>query len=240
MSNTAMIVRADTREVAFTPQAGELKQLALAGAALVARVSNADEQAVAVDALKELQRIIKLTEDSRTAAKAPLLELGRAIDAAAKQFVSEIAEERDRISQLVADYQQLEQARARAEQQRLNAELTALERARAEAIAQAKSHEEIDAINARHDDLVAAQQADNPAPTPPRTDGMTVRTEWDITIVDVWKLARAHPACVNITPRLSDIKALLDAGVTVAGVRAEKKVVAGVRVGKTGTLTVSV
>lgn len=51
-----------------------------------------------------------------------------------------------RISRLVGDFQQLEQARARAAEQARNAELLRLEREKAEAIAKANSHEQVDAI----------------------------------------------------------------------------------------------
>jgi multidrug efflux pump subunit AcrA (membrane-fusion protein) len=64
---------------------------------------------------------------------------------------------------------------------------------------------------------------------PAVAQGQSVRTEWQLDIVDIWALARAHPACVTITPRLSEIKALLDAGAKVVGVSAKRVTIAGVR-----------
>ena len=42
----------------------------------------------------------------------------------------------------------------------------------------------------------------------------------------------AHPVCVKIEPRLSEIKNLLDAGVKVSGVTAKREIKAGVTSGK--------
>lgn len=241
MSELAMMKRDDAGlSVSFTQAANELKELALSGSALVAKVTNASEQEVAVEALKEVQRIISLAEKARVSAKEPILEFGRKIDHAAKMFVAELGEEKVRLGALIADFQSLEQARIRAEQQAQQAELSRLEKERAEAAAKAKSHDELDAINKAHDDKVAAQESAAPVASPVRTDGQFVRTDWEITVTDVWTLARAHPACVNITPRLSDIKSLLNAGVKVAGVKAEKKVTASVRASRSGPVTVEV
>jgi hypothetical protein len=41
-------------------------------------------------------------------------------------------------------------------------------------------------------------------------------------VSDIWTLARAHPGCVEIKPRLFEIRQLLDAGAKVAGVTANK------------------
>jgi len=56
-----------------------------------------------------------------------------------------------------------------------------------------------------------------------------VKTEWEITVTDKYTLARYHPNCVKITPLLSEIKLLLDEGLPVRGVDAEKVVKASVR-----------
>ncbi len=67
-----------------------------------------------------------------------------------------------------------------------------------------------------------------PVAAPIRAEGQRVREEWNVTVTDIWMLARVHPGCVKIEPRLSEIKELLDAGVKVAGILAKKEIKAGV------------
>jgi len=102
---------------------------------------------------------------------------------------------------------------------------------RQKAAAQAKSHDELDRIQAQHSDAMAALSA---APTyqPVKASGQRVREEWSITVTDIWLLARAHPGCVKIEPRLAEIKSLLDAGAKVAGVTATRETRSGVSAGR--------
>ncbi len=64
-----------------------------------------------------------------------------------------------------------------------------------------------------------------------RQAGQVVKTDWEITVTNPWELAKFHPDCVKIEALLSPIKAALNEGRTVKGVKAEKKTVANVRVG---------
>lgn len=67
---------------------------------------------------------------------------------------------------------------------------------------------------------------------PVRVRGQSVRTEWKIEVTDIHLLYRAHSICVKLEPCITEIKALLDAGVEVKGVRASKEVQSGVRLGR--------
>lgn len=62
-----------------------------------------------------------------------------------------------------------------------------------------------------------------------RAPGESNRTDWEIVVVNPYELAKFHPDCVRIEPLLTPIKSALNAGITVKGVRAEKKFTAGVR-----------
>jgi hypothetical protein len=279
MSDQAVIIRDDARlAVSFSQEALALKERALEVGALIGRVTDAMEQNAAVAAQTELQKILALAEKARKAVKAPIIDYGRKIDAAAEKFTDELKAEMLRISRLVADYQQLEAARVRAaeqarlaeaakleaerraaelaafreaelQKQRLDAEAAELARNQAEAknaedrarcevarlelerqqaLAQAASHEQLDRINEQHAQAVA----DLPVAAPVRAEGQRVREEWAITVTDIWLLAKAHPVCVKIEPRLSEIKQLLDAGVKVAGVTAKREIKAGVTGGR--------
>jgi len=224
--STAMIQRDDGRlTISFTPEAQALKESALECGALIGRVSNADEQEAAVKAQLELRRLLKLIEDARKSAKEPVIDFGRKIDRTAAEFKAELDQEHLRITQLVADFQALEQARVRAAEAARQKELDELERKRQEELSNAKSHEDMDKINERANQEAAAVRVVAPA----RVEGQIVREDWDIQITDVWLLARSHPGCIKIEPRMSEIRQLLDAGIKVAGVSAKKIVKAGVR-----------
>lgn len=126
---------------------------------------------------------------------------------------------------------------AEREAQRLAAMATSVaEKAKAEALrvevekqralAAAQSHEALDAVNAHFDEKAAAM----PTLTAPiRAEGQIVRQDWDVVVSDIWLLAKAHPTCVKIEPRISEIKELLRLGVQVRGVTARAIIRAGVR-----------
>lgn len=230
MSN-ALMVRDDGRmSVAFTQSAIALRDAALEQAALVGRVANADEQQTAVLAQAALAEILTNVEKARKAAKEPVLNFGRAIDDAAKVFVTEAKSEQLRVGGLVSDFQNLERIRIQAARDAENARLAQLERERAAALAQAETVEKVNAIQEQFSNRARDEAPPPQSITAARATGQRVREEWNIEVVDIWLLAKAHPGCVKIEPRLNEIKSLLDAGIKVAGVRAAKEIRAGVSV----------
>lgn len=277
MSGKALIIRNDAKlSITFTPAAVELKESALGLAALINRVSTPDENANAVEAQKELKRILGLCEAARKQCKEPILDFGRAIDQGAKQFSSEIDAEFHRVTKLVADFQALELEKqraaeaarrleeqklqrereleerrireaAQAEANRLAAEQAEAERAakaarnaseRAEAdslqheidrqkkLAEAKTHEQLEATQERFNQAAQALPVFEPA----RVKGQTVSEEWECTVTDIHLLYRHHPNCIAMTPLMSEIKALVKAGTIPKGVHARKVVKPTVRV----------
>lgn len=202
-----------------------LKSAALDVAAPITRVDNAEENEAAVKAQIALNDITRAIETARKKVKEPVLEFGRKIDRTARAFAKELEDELLRVSRLIGDYAALENARSRASEALRNAELSEIEIERQHELAGATSHEERDEINERYDRQAASTQAE--APT--RAKGQIVRTDWEIEVTNAHLLAKCHPNCVNITPRLSDIKELLNLGVDVKGIKAEKVTVAGVR-----------
>ena len=214
--------------VAVTVEAWGKHNAALEVAALIGRVSCAEEQQSAVDAQKHLATLLKEAETSRKAVKEPVLIYGRAIDDAAKKFSDELRQEELRITRLISDFQALEMAKVRAAQAVENERLAALERERQLALKEAKSHEHLDAINAEFD--TRTRDEAKPPVAPVRAEGQVVREEWQFEVTDVWALAAKHPECVKAPePRRLEIKALLDAGVKVTGVKAWKGVTSAVR-----------
>lgn len=231
MSETAIIRRDDANLlVSFTEEAVKMRDDALALSGVVGKVTNADENTSAVLAQTELQRILKLAEDARVACKAPVLDFGKKIDSAKKAFVADLDAEMLRVSTLVGNFQAVEQAKARAAENARLAELSRLEKEKAEALAKANSHEQIDAIQEHYANKIAVEAA--PPTAPVRADGQVVKQDWDITVSNPYELAKYHPACVKIEPRLSEIKQLLNDGVTVKGIVATRVTKSSVRLGK--------
>jgi hypothetical protein len=224
--STALIVRDDSQlSVVITAEATQLKEAALESASLVCKVANATQNENAVAALTEIKRVKKLVEESRQAAKAPILDFGRAIDTAAKTFSDPLTREEMRINRLVGDFQALEEAKKRDAEIARRKELEEIERKKFEALSQAQSHEEREAIQER-----ACEEAKAlPVAAPVRAQGQVVSEVWSFEVTDIWTLARAHPTCVKIEARPSEIKALLSAGAQVVGVKAWKETKATVR-----------
>lgn len=229
MSDQALIQRNDaTLFVTYTAEAIALKDAALAVSGVVGRVSNPEENAAAVAAQVEIQRVKQLAEKARKAAKEPVLAYGKKIDEAAKQFVEELDEEMLRVSKLVGDYQALEQAKERAAEQLRKQELDRIEKEKNALIAKASSHEQVEAIQEHFNQQ--AQQVSAPPQEPVRAQGQVVKSDWEIVVTHPFDLAKYHPSCVDIKPRLSEIKSLLNDGVSVRGVTATKITKAQVRV----------
>lgn len=111
-----------------------------------------------------------------------------------------------------------EAAAAKSAKAKAEAEVQRLELERQRSLAAAESHAQLDAANERHCEQVAAL----PTVTAARAEGQIVKFDWEIVCNDLWALARSHPLCVKLEPRLNEIKALLDAGVKVNGVTAKK------------------
>lgn len=219
MTENLIVRDPSSASVQFTDAAVAMKNSAWETAAAITQVGNADDQTQAVEAQSGIARVLKLVEGAREAAKKPALEFGRRVDAAAKLFIVELKDEELRLARLLGDFQTLELAKTRAAEAARNKALAELEREKAAALAQAQSHDELDQIN---DDFTNRAIDISPGLIgPAKAQGQVVSQDWEIIVTDIWTLARAHPACVKIEPRLSTIKELLKLGVKVAGVNAQ-------------------
>jgi len=228
---SALIQRDDHQlSVTWTPEAIRLKTEALEAAAVVAVVTNPVQQAAAVEAQRALKAMANDCEKARKACKEPVLEFGRRIDSSAAAFRKELDAELMRLGKAVGDFVTAQEAKRRAEEALRLKELAEIERKRLAELAKAETHDQIDAVQEKFNE--AARNVPVIAP-PPRATGQVVRDDWEITVTDIWLLARAHPGCVRIEELKSEIKALLNAGVDVKGVSAKRVTTSGVRVGRT-------
>ena len=213
----------------------EAKAEALESSALIGKVRNATENELAVQAQAKLKSVLQMVEASRKTVKAPVIELGRAIDRVASEFINDVKAEDLRIGRLIGDFQQLEIAKLKsAEAARLES-LTDLEKRREEELATATTHEERDEIQARYNEE-ARQQA---AVQPVRAAGQVVKEDYEVEVDDPAILARCHyPELCSITPKVGAIKEAIRQGRKVYGVSAKPVVTATVRVTKQKALTV--
>lgn len=268
MSDKALISLNNTSLTAVVTQSAvEIKEEALNSAALIGRVTDANENNLANDALSKLSDLRRQIEKARKEAKEPVLKFGRQIDSTAEAFISDVTKEEARVSKLIGDFFQLENAKRQASERLVRLEAERIERerlvelqriaeqqARESAVLKAQEAEaarlageaktnaqKVEAERLRlelerarelaasksHDDLNAAQEkfcnkqaelAAAPVAAPIRASGQTVKPTLEITVTDIWLLAKAHPTCVSITPMMSEIKSLLSLGVAVKGV----------------------
>ena len=233
----ALIIRDDANlKVAWTAEAKRLREGALDEASLIGNVTTPAHQDAAVAAQIAIRALINDVEKARVACKDPVLTFGRLIDQLARSFCRPLSEELERISMKVRDYVAAEETRRRAAEALRLADLADIERRKFEQLAQAKTVEEVDVIHERiHAEAAAASV---PVAAPPRAKGQVVREDWEISVTDIWSLAKAHPSCVHIEPRLVEIKLLLSAGVHPPGVVAKRVQTSGVRIGRRETLEI--
>ncbi len=68
-------------------------------------VTDADTQTEVTNVLRDIARLLKETEDGRKAVKAPVLDLGKRIDAAAAEFVATLEAQKARLNGLLVAYE---------------------------------------------------------------------------------------------------------------------------------------
>lgn len=142
MTNQSLMVRDDVGlTVTLTEEALALRQDALLSAGEIETVDTQLENEAAYKVHEKLDSLAKLVEKSRKSVKEPVLDCGRAIDAAAKEFISPVSRELTRVATLRGNYQQLQIAKAQAEERARAEELAAIERAKLFELDKARAEE---------------------------------------------------------------------------------------------------
>lgn len=236
MNELAIIPPIDDRSPQLTAEGEQLIQAALASSALIGKVSNEIENKIAVESQIQLKQVASLLEKTRVEVTKPALEFQRKVKAFFDSKAVDLKSELMRTGRLTGDYASLQLAKARDAENARKEELSRLEKERKDALAAVASHEEREVVQAHYDERARIESP--PVVAPDRAAGQVIKTDLDITISNIWDLARAHPSCVKIEPRNSEIKSLIRAGVKVAGVTWTEVVVAGVRVGRTNAIEV--
>jgi hypothetical protein len=237
---------------------------ALASAALIGKVANAEQNKLAVAAQKLLKGVSSDFEKARKKLKEPLLEAGRQLDRAVAQAVADVEKEEGRIANLISEFQLAEARRVREEEEAQRRELEKIERAKQEELkriaaeqaeAERKARETTDAAQRQKLEAEAAERAriaqdeairraaesaaaESKPITATRVEGQVMKKDWEIQVVNPYDLAKFHPDCVKIEPLMAPIKQKLNEGITVKGVTAKPILKAGVRGGSAPTIDV--
>ena len=210
----ALILAGDGYQLTIAPEAFALRERALTKAANITAVTSHDESYEAGHRVKEIAALRNLVERSRKLVKEPVLEVGRRIDQAAKDFLADLTAEEGRIKQLIEShaYRLAEERRIAEEAERRAAAEARAAREAAEAAQQAAQ------TIGRIADVVAAQQAERSRlealatrcaaaeETHAAKQPDEVRWAWDFEVTDLAELARLAPALVRIEPNVSEIK----------------------------------
>lgn len=218
---------APVEKIKLSPEAEQMMEVALSGAALIGKVTNADENAAAAAAQMELKRVVNLFEKSGEEVRAPHTKFNKDVIAFVKEHIADASRELDRVSTNIATFHQLEMAKQRAAENAANESLTQLERDRETALANAKSEDERDAINEHYSDKAALVFA--PVRENVRAEGQRIATDWEITSINIHVLAKARPdliRTIEFDKRM--MKAELARGIKLPGVEAKEVVNAGI------------
>jgi len=226
--STQLITGPDIMDLTATAkiEATDRKEELLFNASMISHVVTGQEAAEAAETIKAITVFLRRIETSRTTAKGPALEITRAIDALAKDLVSDLKGEAGRIGRLIGDYQseqdrirrQAEAAARHAEWEIRNAAEQAAEKARESGRAVEKKLERIDAQTF---EKVAESRSMTLAHVVPKIAGLATRAVHQIEVHDAAALFAARPDLCSIVPNESLIKATFKANADLAlpGVR---------------------
>lgn len=222
-------------QIDLAPDATQRRDAALASARTIVAIADAFDAETAADALRAVTELAKQVETARKIIKEPVLELGKKIDATAKDFVADLETEKGRLSRMLGDYQAAE--RAKAEEARKAAEAEA--RRKAEEAAKAAAEAEFATTQAEQD---RAQQVAAKAETAAiearvavattaaiQPKGVSVRTVWKFEVTDIDALFKARPDLCLIEPNGSLIRETIKVNQNIPGLRIWNEASASVR-----------
>lgn len=229
MSDSTLILAppAPIEKIKLNPEGAQMLERALAGAALIGKVTNADENAIAARAQADLKSIVSSLEKAGKEIRDPHTKFCKDVIAFVEETTKEAVQELERVSNTIASFHQLEIAKQRAIENAANESLTALEREREAALANATSHDQRDAIQEHYSEKAA--ELSKPVIEPVRAEGQRISTDWEITRINEHQLAKARPDLVRkFEFDMRAVKAELARGVKLPGVEAREVVKAGV------------
>jgi len=211
-------------EIELTPAAFNAREIALLTSGNIKAIATFSDLDAAAGALTTIKSLTRSIEDSRKEVKAPVLEVGRRIDAVAKDYLAPLDTEARRLSIMVGSYQEAAVRKAAKEREAQAAiQAAAVEEMIAKQNAAAASGDEAagDTARAKAADIIAASQIAATNAEGPKADGIVTRTAWKFEVSDIDALYAARPELCVVTPNNAAIRAVLKGnnGKPIAGLR---------------------
>lgn len=186
---------------------------------LAASVTTIADRLDADDAMATLRQLTEFSnsiEEQRNEAKAPVLLLGKQIDALAKEITATIAVEVTRIGRGLGEFEASERAKAEDERRKAQAEVARIaEETRKRAIEVSKAAENplamaraVDDVVAKGAEQVAAVKQQAAQYVPPKATGSKLRGTVCFEVTDIKALYAAHPELVVLEPNGTAIRAI--------------------------------
>lgn len=204
-------------QITAAQDARDVRDALLIEASTVTTVADRIDADAATSTLRALKAYQTAIETARTKAKGPVLDVGRKIDALAKELADKVIAEAGRISRVIGAFEAEE--RRRAELARIEAENRAADIARKAAEEAAKAaraattaeaaERAADAVREKAAEQIVAvkQQAANAVAT--KQAGTSVREDVVFEVTDIRALYAAHPELVTLEPNGTAIRAIL-------------------------------
>ncbi len=216
MSTALTLTGLQSAEIVIADEARAMRDKLLVEIREVTAVSDAFDADVAADVLKRATQLARGIEADRTTVKAPILALGKKIDALAKEITAELNDEIGRVSRVLGSYQLAEKQKAEAaerlardEARRIQAE--AEKRAREAARTAESDTEGLAAASAIMDQAAAKIVETRKAivsTVAPKAAGTAVREDVCFEVTDIVALYAARPELVNLEPNGTAIRAI--------------------------------
>ena len=218
------LIRVDILDngIATTDEAREIASNLHTELAAVVAVNSPATQSTATEKARDAQSFLKRLEAARKDVKAPILDLGRKIDALADELAAPVKEEMKRVGGMVAKFQTAEAARVADEQRARQAAEQAAMKAKFEADRLAR---EAEATITSEADLAAAIKAEEaakakeaemyaeltkPQPAAVKASGSATRKVLRIEVTDIHALYAAAPHLVKLEANITAIKSTCD------------------------------
>jgi len=205
--------------VSAADEACQTRDQLLHQAGLVTTVTDRIDADDATAVLRSLKAFVSTIETQRKLAKEPALDIGRKIDALAKELAAKVEAEAARISRILGAFEVEERRKAdearyaaEMEAQRIarDAEAERLKALRAYTTAEAKDRASDAIVEKAQAEIVAVRQAAANA-APPKTENSTLRQDVCFEVTDIKALYADSPHLVTLEPNGSAIRAILKA-----------------------------
>lgn len=219
MSTALTLTGLQSAQIDVSAEARELRDKLLIEIRDITAVSDAFDADVAADVLKRATQLTRGIEADRTTVKAPVLALGKKIDALAKEITAELNDEIGRVSRVLGSYQLAEKQKAEAAER-----LARDEARRIQAEAEQKAREAAKAADSDTEALAAASQIMDAAAekivetrkaivstVAPKAADTAVRVDVCFEVDDIVALYAARPELVNLEPNGAAIRAICKA-----------------------------